>query len=55
MVMPTTLVMLVLLALVAVAYAVARTLAFIRRLDADLDTPLPLAFEDPNSIKPVRS
>jgi dolichyl-phosphate beta-glucosyltransferase len=44
--------LLVLLAL-AVAYAVTRTLAFIRRLDADLDTPLPLAFEDPNSIKPV--
>jgi hypothetical protein len=44
---------LTLLALLAIAYAAYRTLEFIRRLDADLDTPLPLAFEDPNSIKPV--
>jgi hypothetical protein len=42
------------LLLAAIAYAAHRTLEFIRRLDADLDTPLPLAFEDPNSIKPVR-
>lgn len=45
--------LLLLLALLAIAYAAHRTLEFIRRLDADLDTPLPLAFEDPNSIKPV--
>lgn len=46
--------LLIALLALAVAYAAFRTLAFIRRLDADLDTPLPLAFEDPNSIKPVR-
>jgi hypothetical protein len=50
--LPPLLLLLALLA-AAVAYGAHRTLEFIRRLDADLDTPLPLAFEDPNSIKPV--